>query len=302
MADYTGELAALVTAICWGFTSIFFSSAGKLVGSQVVNRTRLVLAVVMVSLFHWATEGTLFPIEAEAYRWGWLAVSSLIGFVIGDALLFQAFVMIGPRLSMLLMALAPVFSVILGWVLLNEQLSPQELLGIGLAVAGVAWVITDSPNAQTDAPQAKHYRNGILFGLGGAIGQAVGLIASKRGLDGDFPALSGNLIRLVVATAAIWLMALAAGQVKSNFVSLREKPRAMLGITFGAIAGPFIGVWMSLIAVQQAPVGIASTLMALTPVLLLPVSYYYFQERIGLRAIVGTGLAVLGTAVIFLTA
>lgn len=275
-----------------------------MVGSQIVNRTRLLLAVMMVSLFHWITLGSLVP-HAEAYRWGWLALSSLIGFVIGDALLFQAFVMIGPALSMLLMALAPVFSVLLSWIFLGETLTLQELIGIGLAVAGVAWVITDRPVQADDHPQQtspQRYRAGILFGLGGAIGQAVGLIVSKKGLDGDFPALSGNLIRLIVATLAIWAAPLVMGQVKTDITRLRETPKAMVWITSGAIVGPFIGVWMSLVAVQEAPVGIASTLMALTPVLLLPVSYYVFKEHVGIRAILGTVLAVAGTAVIFLTA
>ncbi len=305
MENYTGEIAALITATCWGFTSIFFSMSGRMVGSPIVNRTRLLMAVTMVSLFHLATQGKLVPYDAEPYRWGWLALSGLIGFVIGDAFLFQAFVMLGPRLSMLLMALAPVFSVILGWVVLDEQLALQELVGIALAVGGVAWVITDRPaqnGVKLEEKHPRYYLYGILFGLGGAVGQAVGLIVSKLGLDGDFPAISGNLIRLIVAASAIWLFTIVTGQAKNNFVRLRETPRAMIGITIGSIMGPFIGVWMSLLAVQKAPVGIASTLMALTPVLLLPVSHYVFKEKIGVRAIGGTILAVVGTAVIFLSA
>ncbi len=301
MTEYAGELAALGTAFCWGFTSIFFSMSGRLVGSPIVNRTRLLLAVVMVSLFHWISLGKPLPYDAEAYRWGWLALSGLIGFVIGDAFLFQAFVMIGPRLSMLIMALAPVFSVILGWFLLGEKLSAQELAGIALAVGGVAWVITDRPAANGFHHDEKRpYFYGVLFGIGGALGQAGGLIASKKGLDGDFPALSGNLIRLIVSTIAIWGFTIAIGQAKNNFVRLRQTPQAIRWITLGAIAGPFIGVWLSLYAVQRAPVGIASTLMALTPVILLPVSYFLFKEQVGLRAIVGTILAVAGTAIIFL--
>lgn len=303
MAGYEGELAALGTAFCWGFTSIFFSMSGRLVGSPIVNRTRLLLAVLMVTLFHWVSLGKPIPYDAEPYRWGWLALSGIIGFVIGDALLFQAFVMIGARLSMLLMALAPVFSVILGWMILNEKLSSQELLGIAMAVGGVAWVITDRPAAngfKPDSTRPRTYLYGILFGIGGALGQASGLIASKKGLDGDFPALSGNLIRLITSTLVIWGFTIAIGQARNNFARLYQTPKALQWITLGAVAGPFIGVWLSLYAVQKAPVGIASTLMALTPVILLPIGYYLFKEQVGMRAIVGTLLAVVGTAVIFL--
>jgi len=295
---YIGELAALGTAFCWGFTSIFFTMAGRMVGSPVVNRVRLVLALVFVGLFHFATQGSALPLEAEGYRWGWLGLSGIIGYVIGDALLFQAFVLLGARLSMLMMALAPVFSVLMGWTLLHEKLSAQALVGITLAVGGVAWVITDK-NGEGGSP-TRTFRLGLLFGLGGALGQAAGLIASKKGLDGDFPAISGNMIRLLVSTTVIWLLALGAGHAKNSVQKLVATPRALVSISIGAVFGPFIGVTLSLVAVQHAPVGIASTLMGLTPVILLPVSYFAFKEQIGVRAVAGTLLAVAGTALIFL--
>ncbi|HML22027.1 MAG TPA: DMT family transporter [Aggregatilinea sp.] len=303
MGEYIGELAALGTSVCWSFTSILFSVSGQKVGSPVVNRTRLLLAVIMVSLLHWVLEGSLLPIHAESWRWGWMALSGLIGFVLGDACLFQAFVMIGPRLSMLLMALSPVMGAFMGWVLLGESLAAGQIAGIALAMAGVAWVVADRTNAPAAAPSTppRHFLLGVLLGLGGALGQAGGLVASKEGLQGDFPALSGNLMRLVVSTLAIWLIAAATGKVRSNFSTLRAQPGAMLTILGGSIAGPLLGVWLSLIAVQNAEVGIASTLTSLSPIFLLPLTYVLFRERITSRAIVGTLLAVVGTAIIFLS-
>lgn len=298
-----GELAGLTTSICWSFTSIFFTLSGRQVGSAVVNRTRLVLAFVMVSSLHLITQGELLPLHADPERWGWMAASGVIGFVIGDACLFQAFVMIGPRLSMLLMALNPVMGAVLAWALLSETLAAGEMVGIALAIAGVAWVVTDRRNGRNGLPDAslRYYVIGVLFGLGGALGQASGLIASKKGLEGDFSALSGNLMRLTVATLVIWALAAANGQMRPTAHKLREHPRAIRFILGGAVAGPFLGVWLSLIAVQNAPVGVASTLMSLTPVFLLPLGWLFFKERITRRAVVGTALAVAGTAILFLS-
>ena len=304
MDAYIGEFAALGTATAWSFTSIFFTLSGRLVGSPVVNRTRLLLAFIMISLFHWITRGEVIPLNADPERWFWLGLSAIIGYIFGDALLFQAFVMIGARLSMLIMALAPVFSVILGWWLLDEALTGMELLGIALAIGGVIWVITDRSPANGMVQRergTRYYMIGLLCGLGGALGQAVGLIASRKGVEGDFSAISGNLIRLLVAALVMWIIAIANRQVTGNFRKLREKPRAAGYITTGAIAGPFIGVTLSLVAVQHTEVGIASTLMGLTPVFLLPIGYFAFKENIGFRAVVGTVLAVAGTAVIFLS-
>ncbi|MCZ7545941.1 MAG: DMT family transporter [Anaerolineae bacterium] len=141
-AIYLGYLAGLGTSIAWSFTSVFFTLSGRLVGSAVVNRVRLLLAVVFVMLTHQLTQGELLPLDAEPFRWGWLALSGIIGYVIGDSFLFQAFVMIGARLSMLLMALAPVFSAAMAWVLFDETLAPRELAGMALVIGGVALVVS----------------------------------------------------------------------------------------------------------------------------------------------------------------
>jgi len=300
---YLGHLAALGTSVAWSFTSVLFTLAGRRAGPAVVNRTRLLLAILLVAATHRLTLGSFLPLGAEPFRWGWLALSGLIGFVLGDTLLFQAFVLIGPRLSMLLMALSPVFSTLLAWVLLGETLTGLELLGIALTIGGVMLVVADRQNGDPETPavdSSRQYALGVLYGLGGALGQALGLYASRMGLVGDFPALSGNLIRLIAAALVLWLLAAVRGQVRANFQTLRERPDALKFVAGGAVAGPFLGVWLSLLAIQHAPMGIASTLMSLAPVLLLPISRALFGDRITQRAILGTAVAFAGTAVLFL--
>lgn len=303
IAAYLGHLAALGTSFAWSFTSVFFTMSGRRVGSAVVNRTRLIFAIVLVMITHRFMVGSFLPLNAEPFRWGWLGLSGLIGFVLGDAALFQAFVMIGPRLSMLLMALVPVFSTVLAWVLLSETLTPLELLGVALTVGGVMIVVSDRQNGSSNAVKVEsrqQYVTGILFGLGGALGQALGLYASRMGLEGDFPALSGNLIRLITAATIMWLFTALRGQVRPGIQKLRQQPDALRFIIGGAIAGPFLGVWLSLIAVQKAPLGVASTLMSLAPVILIPISRVLFGDRVTPRAIVGTVVAFAGTAILFL--
>ncbi|MBN2472405.1 MAG: DMT family transporter [Anaerolineae bacterium] len=303
IAAYIGQFAALATSVAWSFTSVFFTMSGRRVGSAVVNRTRLLFAIVLVILTHRLMEGSFLPLDAEPFRWGWLALSGLIGFVLGDAALFQAFVMIGPRLSMLLMALSPVFSTMLAWVLLAERLTPLELLGIGLSVGGVMIVVSDRQNGSSKAltvENPRQYLIGVLFGLAGALGQSVGLYASRMGLVGDFSALSGNLIRLIAAAISIWLFTALRGQVRAGFVRLRQEPIALRYLIGGAIAGPFLGVWLSLVAVQKAPLGVASTLMSLAPVILIPISRLMFGDRVTPRAIAGTVVAFAGTALLFM--
>ena len=296
-----GEIASLITAICWALTSIFFSTAGKQVGSLVVNRTRLVLAVIWLMLTHLALQGTILPVHATIDHWLWLGLSGIIGLVIGDALLFQAYVQIGPRITTLIMAIVPVISAVLAWGLLGEALNLIEITGICITVAGIAWVVSEKTSDASNHDGHAHF-TGILYALGGAMGQAFGLVLSKRGLSDNFPSISGVLIRMIVAMLVMWGITMLQGQIGSTVKSIRNNMPAMKSIIAGSVVGPFIGVWLSLVAVQLSPVGVASTLMALTPIMLLPFSHYVLKEKISLRAVAGTIGAITGVAIIFLVA
>jgi drug/metabolite transporter (DMT)-like permease len=213
-------------------------------------------------------------------------------------MLFQAFVMVGTRITMLMMSFVPVISTILAWLFLGETLSPIEVLAIAVTIGGVSWVVADK-NRDKDTIKGKHFVIGIALGFGGALGQAVGLLFSKLGLWGDFPALSGNVIRVLIATIVMWLLTIIMGKAKTTILKLKDF-KAGGAILGGSIAGPFIGVWLSLVAIQYARIGIASTLMALTPVLLIPLVRWVFKERITIHAVLGTLVAIAGVAVLLL--
>jgi drug/metabolite transporter (DMT)-like permease len=296
-----GEIAALATSFCWSLNSVQFTFAGRRVGSRVVNRVRLTFAVLFLSLSHLFLYGKLWPVQAELYRWGWLGLSGALGLIVGDGSLFQAFLLIGPRRSMMLMTLVPVISTLAAWIFLGEVLLPLEIIAILITVGGVAWVVSErqAENGLIDRdPQERAV--GVLLGLGGATGQALGLVFAKRGLVGDFPALSATVMRMTMAAAVIWLGAVFQDRASLAWDALEDK-QARFWLVGGAFVGPFIGVWLSLIAVRTAPVGIASTLMSLSPIILIPFDHWIFDEEITVRSIVGTLVALIGAALIFVT-
>ncbi|UCG22643.1 MAG: DMT family transporter [Chloroflexota bacterium] len=293
-----GQLAALATAFCWSLTAVFFSYSGRLVGSGVVNRSRLLFAMLFISITHLILVGTIFTFGAETYRWGWLALSSILGLVLGDTFLFRAYVLVGPRLSMLMMSTVPILSAVMAWVFLAEQLTGVELIGIMVTVSGIAWVVTERRTEQV-AVENKNYSLGLFFAFLGALGQAANLIAAKFALDGDFPSISATSIRLLVALVILWLVAAFRGEIRYTFGKWRNRP-ALKATIAGSIVGPFLGIWFSLMAVQLAPVGIAATLMALPPVILIPLGYFLYGERVSRRGVTGTVVAFCGVAVILL--
>lgn len=295
-----GQLSALGTSVFFSATSTFFTMAGRIVSSPVVNRTRVILALLFLTIAHFLFRIPL-PIDIETRRLYWLSLSGVIGLALGDALLFQAFVWIGPRLSMLMMSLAPVFAALLSWLIIRETLSTGQVIGMLLTIGGVTWVVMDRPGNLNEPSVNKNvYILGILFGIGAALGQAGGLLTAKFGLDGDFPAISGTLIRILAAAIVLWVIALIQKQGKINFIRLRENPKSLGFIILGALFGPTIGVTLSLVAVQRVPVGIAATLSSLAPIFLLPIGYFVFGERFGWQSITGTILAISGVTMLFL--
>ena len=299
IGTHIGELAALITSVFWAATSTFFTIGGRGVGSVVLNRTRLLLAIFLLLLAHLILRQPL-PMDISLDRLFWLSLSGVIGLTVGDALLFQALVMVGPRISMLMMSLAPVIGAALAWLFLGERLNAGQILGISLTIGGIAWVVAERTGRVETQIDRRKYLIGVLFALGGATGQALGLVTAKQGLSGDFSALSGTLVRMLAAAAVLWLITIFQHKVKSTFTQLRDHPRAFNFILLGSITGPTLGVTFSLIAVQNTAVGVASTLMALPPILLLPVSHYVFGERFGWQAIAGTLVAITGVALLFL--
>jgi drug/metabolite transporter (DMT)-like permease len=297
---FIGELAAIVTSICFSIGPTFFTMAGHLVGSVVVNRSRLVVAFVYLAIAHTIIYGMPLPFDATSDRWFWLALSGVIGFVIGDAALFQAFITIGTRLTMLIFAINPIISAVLAWVFLGEHLTPLQMAGMAITLGGVAWVVAEKENREEGSLTKREYAWGIFLGVVGAAGQSGGMFTAKLGLYGDFPALSGQIIRMSAAMVAIWLIALFSRQAKETVEKFFSQPKAVRYILMASFIGPTVGVWFSLVSIQNTSLGIASTLMALPPVFLIPIGYFVFKDRITLRAIIGTLMALGGVAVLFL--
>ncbi len=296
MNNYIGELAAIGTALCWSFCSICFTISSKRIGHNNVNRLRLTFALFFLLFAHRLIYGYFIPENIQVTHLFWFGISGVIGFVIGDRFLFKCFVYVGPRLGMLMMTLTPVFGIIIAWIFLHEELAFPKVIAIIVTLTGVGWVILERDK---EKQEKGNYIFGIFLGAGAALCQAIGLIFSKIGLQEDFSALSGNIIRVTIAIVTIWIVPSIKGDLIPTFKKLKDQ-KASITLIFGSLLGPFAGVWLSLIAVQYAYIGIASTLMALPPVILLPLSSIIFHERITSRSIFGTLLALVGVTMIFI--
>jgi len=297
-----GELAAFATALCWTMSSLAFSAAARRIGSLSLNLVRLVFAFGYLVLSCAVFRGHALPLDASRDSIGWLFTSGLVGFVLGDLCLFRAFVLIGPRLTMLVSALAPVVTAGLGWVFLDELISPMGLFGMAVTLAGVAWVVlerrAEGEGEVSRASSQTNFGRGLLLAVGGALGQAVGLVLSKRGMHGYDP-FASNQIRVFAGIVGFALLFTVVGWWKKTAAGLADK-RAVCFAALGALMGPFIGVSLSLISIQHTETGVAATIMSTVPVLIIPAVILLRLERPSLRAAFGAGVTVVGVALLVL--
>ena len=306
---FAGEAAGLCTALCWVGTSFCFAAASRRLGAGTVNLTRSILALGPLLALNLLMLGHGWP-DATWESIGWLALSGVVGLAFGDQFLFAALVDIGPRLSVLLMTLAPVFAAIAGFLMLSERIAGLALLGMAITLGGIAWVVAERPapgDGRTSTLPPGVRTRGIVLGVLAAAAQGIGVVLAKQGMLGSEPRVEPIAAQLVRMTGGVAALALAwtlfgprrwlAG-IDLRSAEVRITRPAVLGLVAGTLLGPVLGVWMSLVAVKALDAGVASTLMSLSPVLVLPIARLVDRERIGWRAAFGAIVAVGGVVLL----
>ena len=293
---YIGEISALGVAVCWTLSALFFEKAGSKIGSLAVNVIRLMMAILLLGLAAWITRGFFFPTDATPYQWFWLSLSGFIGFFLGDLCLFHSYTVIGSRMASLVMTLAPPITAFIGFLFLNEHLSFLQIMGISIIVGGI--IIAMLGKEKGEKLNFNVPFKGFLFAFGGATGQALGLILSKKGI-GDYDAISATQIRAITGGISFLLLV----TFLHRWDSIRRAFFDKTGIKFvlsGSLAGPVIGVSLSLFAIQHAKAGVAATLMGLVPIFIIVPSAIMFKERITPFQVLGAFISVAGCVILFL--
>ena len=301
---YIGELAAFGTALCWTFGSQFFEAAGKRVGTISVNLIRLLLALLLFCILSLFTHGTLFPVDFPAHAWIWLGLSGIVGFALGDLFLFKAFVEIGPRISMLIMTLTAPLSAIMGLTFLNEKYLLPQWIGMIVTLLGVSWVILERSNNNQNTKRKTRIitRTGIIYAFLGTLGQATGYILSKYGMmvnNEYLDPFAATQIRVIAGTIGFMIIITVNRSWSNVMIALKNK--SAMGFMFGgAFLGPFLGVSLSLLALHYITAGVASTITALVPILIIPSVMFVGKEHVSIRAFAGAIIAVAGVFLLFL--
>ncbi len=305
MTAYLGELISIGVAFSWTATALLSEFGSKRLGNLTLNVLRMALALLFSMVLFWAVIGSPLPAGGTMEAYGWMLLSGLVGYVIGDFCLFQCYIIIGSRYGQLFMTLAPLAAALMAWVTLGQEMSAMSIVAMLVTLAGIS--ISVLGRGEHHKVSLKLPLNGVLFAIGAALCQGIGLVLSKIGMDYYQPdaipewlvPFSANFFRCIAGIVGFTLLL----YFREGFAPFREAlhdRKGMTAATATTIFGPFVGVGFSLMAVQYTSAGIASTLMALTPIIIILPSYWLFGQKITWKAVTGAVISVIGVSLFFL--
>ena len=306
--QYLGEFISIGVAFSWTATALLSEFGSKRLGNLTLNVLRMALALLFSMVLFGVVTGNILPPGASAEACGWMLLSGLVGYVIGDFCLFQCYIIIGSRYGQLFMTLAPLSAALMAWVMLGQQMTLMSILAMLVTLFGIS--ISVLGRGEHHKVSLKLPLNGVLFAIGAAVCQGVGLVLSKIGMDYYEPTasmpewlvpFSANFYRCVAGIIGFTLLL----YYRDGMAPLREAMHDKKGLSVAmatTIFGPFVGVGFSLMAVQYTAAGIASTLMAMTPIIIILPAYWLFHEKITWKAVLGALISVIGVSLFFLGA
>ncbi len=311
--QYLGEIISLGVACSWTVTALFAEIGSKRIGSLQLNVIRMLLSLCMLGITLWCVTGVPFPSYASGRAWLWLSLSGFVGYILGDYCLFNSYIIIGSRFGQLFMTLAPPTAAIAGWIILGEKMQLQGVLGMLVTLTGIGISVLNKGGAEGKGKLSlKLPLKGVLLGVGAGIGQGIGLVLSKVGMNFYEAAIpsgeeavaamlpfASTFIRAV--TGAIGFLGVMILQKKlGTLVTAAKDKKGMNAAFWATFTGPFIGVSLSLMAVRYTEAGIASTLMALTPVFILWPAHLVFGQKVTFKEVIGAIISVAGVSLFFI--
>ena len=317
--QYIGEILSLVVAVSWTGAALFSEAATLRIGTVVLNVIRMAGSLLVLGIILWIATGYPLPQHLNAQAWLWLSLSGLVGYVFGDYCLFNSYLTIGSRYGQLFMTLAPLAAALSGWFILGERMSAMGILGMFIVGIGIGMSVLNKGGAGQHRPHLKLPLHGVLYGIGAAVGQGVGLVMSKLGMmhyqEGiadhfggqleqagavlDYVPAASTFVRAIMGLLGFSVILLLSGKARRLIPAMRDR-KGMLFTFCAILCGPTIGVSLSLLATLYTSAGVAQTLMSLTPVLIIWPTWLIYHQKVTVLEVVGACVAVAGASLFFL--
>ena len=283
-----GGAAAFGAAAAWALATVLFKQTTNTVAPLGLTFIKGGVAVVPLAIVVGAGSYSL-PLNSVAI----LALSGVIGIGLGDTLFFAALRALPAHLVILLGLSGQALTVIGAVLLLGELPSLQQWMGIGLVFTGLVIACLEVSRGGVAQPQ------GLLFGLGAVLAMTAGTLLAKVGLE-SVSALPATFLRLLAGTVTVFILGLTTGRLRT-WLSSASDPTVLRPLLVATLIGTLGGVWLFHVALEHADVSLVNTIAATEPLVALPLAAIYLGDRIELRTIVGSLIALAGVCLLLLT-
>jgi drug/metabolite transporter (DMT)-like permease len=304
-------LASFLTTVLFSFSVIFAARSSKVLGPQLANLSRLLLAAAFLAV--WAHG---FGAGLKGPGLPWFFLSGLIGFGVGDMALFGALPRIGPRLAILLtQCLAAPLAALAEWIWLGNALKPADLGCAAVILGGVAVAL--APDRGLPVSRSTFWL-GVFFGAGSAFGQGMGAVLSRKAIrvgklagfeiDGGTAAYQRILAGVLLTAVAFWVFrpkpkpALPVAEAGENGAGAPgvDWKKGWPLVFANALSGPTLGVGCYQLALKTTLAGLVLPIVATSPLVTLLLAWWIDKERPTRRSLAGGLLAVSGAVALTL--
>ncbi len=290
-----------MTGLLWAIGPLCFASIGRRIGAMgilILGRMigMVLLLGIMAIYLLVEPDARQMPSNPQIF---WITASSVLGMVTGDILLYEALVTLGPRRTLQVQMVTPVFSAGVAWLWLGETMGPRQLLGAAIVVGATAVAVTARARvAVGDREPGVVTGRGVLFAIGAAALTSLGAVTGRQAfLIGHFDPIVAATIRVSVSAVLLGCMPLLRGSIPGLLGNLRD-PWILRRFVPGVLSGPVLGILCYVAAMNLINPGLLSTLSQTSPLFVMPMIWYRYKTGIGWRAAAATLAAIVGVGVI----
>ncbi len=295
LTNFKGEIAALSAAFLWAISSTIYVLLGVKIPPLLLNLSKGLIAIILIIITVIFTKDFIYNYDFLTIIL--LALSGLIGIGIGDTAYFNALNNLGARKTLLLETLTPPLTTILAFFILKERLNFLVLIAIFIVILGVYIVISEKTK------EILINQQNILFGLRwallGIICQSIGSIISRFALSTtNISPLMSTFFRLLGGLIIMFILSYKKRHIYVNIISSILSIKLIFLIIITAFFSTYLGILLQQTSLKFASTGIAQTLMATSPLFVIPISFW-LGEKISFRSILGVLIALIGVSLFF---
>lgn len=289
--EWLGIIAALGSAASWALATVLFDRIGKLMPAAGMTFFKGFFSLILMVVLILGTGG--FD-SVTLHDFLFLALSGVIGISVGDTLFFRSLQDLGAKVQVLYFMLGQIVTMVLSFLLLGEVLSLYEYLGAMILLVGVIIVTVGK---QEDHPNKIR---GIMGGFASIVCFSISSIMIKVSIS-DVGVPTATFWRMLFSTISVMFVGFTSNRLVTWYTPLKQKKTFSLFL-FNVVVITYGGFLLSMLAIKQISVSLASVLSATEPVFVLLLAFIINNERATKKELVGAAVVITGLLLIIINA